>query len=94
MFADDTVVYCADKDPRKIERDLNEDLETIAQYFYTNDLIINLKKGKTEFMLMGTSKRLSKVDKDLEIYYRETKINTTTSYKYLGTFLDSTLSTI
>ena len=41
---------------------------------------------------MGTSKRLSKVDKDLEIYYRETKINTTTSYKYLGTFLDSTLS--
>jgi hypothetical protein len=92
MFADDTVVYCADKDPNNIERDLNEDLESIAQYFYTNDLIINLKKGKTEFMLLGTNKRLSKVDKELNLYYRDTKINTTKSYKYLGTYLDNTLS--
>ena len=43
-------------------------------------------------VLFETSKRLSKVDKELDLHYREAKINITTSYKCLGTYLDSTLS--
>ena len=45
MFADDTVVYCATRDRKQIVRDLNEDLESIAAYFYENDLMINLKNN-------------------------------------------------
>ena len=47
-FADDTVVYCAKKDPNQFDRNLNEDLAFIAQYFYENDLIINLKKREKQ----------------------------------------------
>ena len=45
----------------------NNDNENIAAYFETNELIINLKRGKTESMLFGTGKRLAKINKELEV---------------------------
>ena len=45
---------------------------------------MNLKKGKTESMLFGTTKQLSKVTKDLEVTFRGTIINNVKQYKYLG----------
>lgn len=60
QFADDTVIYVSDKCFVTIQRKLNEDLQSVSRYFKENELIINLKKGKSEFMLLGTNKRLSK----------------------------------
>jgi len=45
MYTDDTVIYVADKRKENIEQLPGEDLEIIAVYFKTNELIINLKKG-------------------------------------------------
>ena len=54
---------------------------------------MNLKKGKTECMLFGTGKRLSKLDnRVLDLNINFTKINPTDHYKYFGVYLDPTLN--
>ena len=57
-----------------------------------NELVINLKERKTETMLFGTAKRLSNFDKELQLYYNDTKIRATETYKCLCTTIDSNLS--
>ena len=56
-----------------------------------NYLSLNLKKGKTEAMVFGTSIRVKKAA-PLNIQIKGTSINQTSSNKYLGTHLDSTLA--
>ena len=95
QFADDTVIYLSSKSIDEIEDNLNRDLASISTYLSCNDLVINLKKGKTECMLLGTSKRISAVapdSRDLNLSCNGTKINCTQSYKYLGTVLDQQLN--
>eukprot|EP00794_Sanderia_malayensis_P011212 gene11212-12389_t len=89
---DDSVVYTVAKCKDSIEYQLNEDLKLISTYFQSNQLKINPKKGNTEAMLFGTAIKLSKCDKELALYYEHTEIQTTQTYRYLGTTLDSTLS--
>ena len=74
-----------------IENTLNDELDNIAKYMKQNELIINLKKGKTESMIFGSGKKLSKVN-DLDLKLRGTSINPTKRYKYLGTILDPVLN--
>ena len=93
-FADGTVVYLSGNDVTEIERKLNLDLKNVSEYFTNNELVINLKQSKTESMLFGTSKRLSKSRKKLELWYQSTPIHAVSSYKYLGTTLDPTLSLV
>ena len=71
---------------------LNEDLKNLSTYFKTNQLIINLNRGKTKTMIFGTSCRLSKCGKKLNLYYDGRVIHATETYKHLGTILVSTLS--
>ena len=42
----------------KIENYLNQHMQNLLSYFCKNELVINLKKGKAETMLFGTTKRL------------------------------------
>ena len=89
-YADDTVLYYSNEDINIIEGKLNEDLENISHYFDSNELIINLKKGKTEAMLFGTSKRIH--SKQLSVYYKTRIINFVQQYKYLDNIIDNTLT--
>ena len=70
IYADDTVIYFPNKDIAIIENALIKDLAHLANYFDENELIINLKKGKTESMLFCTPKRLSNTNNNLTVYYR------------------------
>ena len=63
---------------------MSDGCERIAHYFDDNELIINLKKGKTESMIFGTAKRLKKVNADTEVSYRCQNIGNVEEYKYLG----------
>ena len=45
--------------------------------FEDNELIINLKKGKSEVMLFGTSQKLGRLNETLNIKYRYHNINVT-----------------
>ena len=68
-------------------------LKIIAQYLDENELIINLKKGKTEVMFLETSKRLGKGDDDdISVKYRHQTITRVTTYKYLGLLIEPTLN--
>ena len=57
-YADETVLFFPAKDLRTIEVNLSDDIKRIATWFEENELIINLKKGKSEVMLFGTSQKL------------------------------------
>ena len=49
-YADDTVFYFSNRDFTVIERSLTEDMTVLAKWLDDNDLVANLKKGKTESM--------------------------------------------
>ena len=57
-YADDTVIFTAAKDLESIQRHLSEDCHNLSSWFRDNELVLNLKKGKTECMIFGTAKRL------------------------------------
>ena len=76
MFADDTVVYASGKSSEEINTILNNEIGNIRRYFVENELIVNLKRGKTEAMLFSTPRKL-KNENSLELFYGETLINTT-----------------
>ena len=92
IYADDTVIYVADKDVKNINSKLTEEMDAIAKWFDTNALIINLKKEKTESLLFGTSQRIAKQNNKLNVMYRGVKILNTSQYKYLGIEVNSTLN--
>ena len=89
MYADDTVVYV---EKEKVEEFLNADLQQVASYFDENELFINLRKGKTEAMIFGTGKRLSKTNKHLDVSFRQQQIKNVSEYKYSGNIVDQHLN--
>ena len=92
IYADDTVIFTSHRDINIIKGHLNEDINNLSKWLSQNELIMNIKKGKTESTLFGTGKRLSKLGTpSLNINVNGNHINFTDSYKYLGVYLDSTL---
>ena len=47
LYADDTVIYYENKSASVVESVLNTEVGYIAKWFDKNNLILNLKKGKT-----------------------------------------------
>ena len=92
MFADDTVVFYAGKSAEEIESVLNSELENIFRYFIKNDLIVNLRKGKTEALLFGTRRRLNMLHGKLALKFGPFEINSVNNYKYLASVIDESLT--
>ena len=92
ISADDTVLYTQGKDLNMNEKALFRDMSSLAAWFHENELILNLKKGKTEAMLFGTAKRLATAPKSLKVKLQNNILNATTSYKYLGVKLNSRMT--
>ena len=94
-YADDTVLYIAGKDIQSIQTKLSKDMDSLADWLRENELIINLKKGKTEFLLFGTAQRIAKHSEPLKVSVSSpspTVIATTKVYKYLGVYVGSLLN--
>ena len=92
MYADDTVLFFAHKSKSEIERCKNIDMENLLHFFRQNELVINLKPGKTETMLFGKYKRLKNAGDEFEVLYNNVKISFTETYNYLGNILDSNMN--
>ena len=93
IYADDIVLFTSANDFTIIESHLNEDLSELHLWLTRNELLINLKKGKTESMLFGTSRRLNNLEhQSLDLVVNNGKVNCTKSYKYLGVSVDSNLT--
>ena len=91
-YADDTVIYWADKDVTNLSKILTNEMAKLEKWMDENELILNAKKGKTEVLVFGTAQRLKRQSGEICVRYKGTKINTTTSYRYLGVEIDSTLN--
>ena len=92
-YADDTVIFASGSSLEEVEEKLNNDLEHLKAWFDENELLLNLKKGKTESMIFGTAKRLGKTEKkEMRVEVNGTSIAGVSSYKYLGIYLDQTLN--
>ena len=63
LYADDTAVYYANKDPLQIQDVITKQCNNIFEWLNTNNLYLNQNKGKTEFVLFGTPQRLSRSSK-------------------------------
>ena len=93
LYADDTVIYYADKTCEKIEEQLNHEMELISNWFVQNNLVVNLKRSKTECVLYGTHHKTSK-SRPMEIKVGGTKVVQSQVYEYLGVTMDENLNYI
>ena len=92
-YADDTVIFTSSNDINVIQDSLSQDLDNLSNWFRDNELIFNLKKGKSEVILFGTGKLLNLLQGfQVKLSVNGAPINTTTCYKYLGVHLDPTLN--
>ena len=92
-YADDTVISTSSSDIDVIQSNLSQDLHNLSNWFRDNELIFNLKKGKSEVMLFGTGKRLNLLQGcQVKLSVNDSPINATICYKYLGVHLDPTLN--
>ena len=91
-YADDTVIYWADKDVSNLSKILTNEMTKLEKRMDENELILNVKKGKTEVLVFGTAQRLKRQSDEICVRYKETRINVTTSYRYLGVEIDSVLN--
>ena len=66
-YADDTVLYVAEKDIQSIKAKLSIDMDCLADWLKCNEVVLNLKKGETESLLFGTSQVIAKQTEPLEI---------------------------
>ena len=89
-YADNTVIFCENGRLPIIKHQLDEDLKNLSRWFKENELLINLKPGKTELLQFGTSQRIVKINKSFEVKFSNQYINETKSYKYLGVEVDHT----
>ena len=93
MYADDTVIYFSDSNINSIQNNLQRDFQSLSKYLYNNELIMNLKKGKTEIMRFVTNQRIRRIEKStLHIQHNDLTVNMTYSHKYLGVTLTSSLN--
>ena len=78
-YADDTVIFTSSNNFDAIQDHLSQDLGCLSKWFRDNELLFNLKKGKTEVMLFGTSKRLNLFhDRQVNLSVNVFPVNTTT----------------
>ncbi len=86
MFADDTNISTHGSSEVELQEHLNHDLENIHQWLLANKLTLN--KEKTEYMVIGSRQRLSKISNELEIHVGETTIKRVSYTKTLGVVID------
>ena len=70
LYGTYSIIFVAQTDVSEILNLLNEDLKIVSTLCFENELILNLKKGKTEAMLFGTTQRLSKAKNGVKLFYR------------------------
>lgn len=91
MYADDTVLFFSHSSTKTIEEKLSHEGTKLFNWFADNNLVLNLKSGKTELVIYGTSQKL-KTQPPCSLEILHSSINCVTNYEYLGITLDQTLS--
>ena len=88
MYADDTVLYYSSNNINDMENVMNTEAGKVSLWIKENCLLLNLKKGKTEFIVYGSRTPKTKCN----ILIDNTPVHQPSSYEYLGVVLDSHLT--
>ena len=59
LYADDTCIFFQDKDPKVIEKQLNEDFSNLCDWFVDNKLSIHFGEDKTKSILFTNKRKIS-----------------------------------
>ena len=86
LFADDTNLLHHNKDPKILEKEINQDLDKISEWLKANRLSLNIKK--THYMVF-TNKRCAI---DITLTIDGSKIESTQQTKFLGVIIDDKLN--
>ena len=90
MFADDTQITTSNSDISVILENLNADLLNVSTWMSANKLTLN--NNKTEFMVIGSNRRLGQIEKEPSICVGGVGIKNVNVAKSLGLMIDDTLS--
>ena len=90
MFADDTQIATSSDDIKVITETLNRDLNNVADWLSANKLTLN--NSKTEYMIIGSKRRLSQVTADPAINVGNLEIKRVETTKSLGLMIDESLT--
>ena len=91
MYADDTVLLYSSPSSKSVTETLSRDGDSLFFWFQKNDLIVNLKPGKTEKVLFGTAQKL-RTQPSSEVSINGETINRVNQYEYLGVTFDQDMS--
>ena len=91
MFADDTTLFYAERDIKKLFQTVNNELQKISQCFISNKLSINVSKTQYPFF-HKPSKRGDILLALPKLYIDNNQIQQSESIKFLGVFLDENLT--
>ena len=89
LYADDSALLVSGKDVLEIERILSVELGAVSEWLCENRLSLNL--GKTQSILFGSKKRISKCG-ELHVTCNGSVIGSESEVTYLEAILDQTLS--
>ena len=91
MYADDTVLLYSTSSSKLVKETLNHEGNILFDWFNNNNLIVNLKPGKTELVIYGTAQNLTTQPKCSD-ELKGSKINHATHSEYLGISLEQHLT--
>ena len=91
LYADDSCLVFTGKDIDKIETQLNNDVNSICDWFIDKKLSIHFGEDKTKSIIFGSKRKLKSL-RELDIRRGDIKIKQHPEVTYLGCVLDSTLS--
>ena len=90
IFADDTQIDASSNNIESIANTLNEDLANVSDWMKANKLSLNA--SKTEYMIIGSHKRLHQIQSVPPIILDNTQIKRVKVTKSLGLMIDETLT--
>ena len=83
MYADNTISINSASSSKLIKETLNHEDNTLFDWFNDNNLILNLKRSKTELVIYGTARNLA-TQTECNVELKGSKIIHETQYEYLG----------
>ena len=89
LYADDTCLYFAARDPMELQTTLNHELSLLNEWFFHNHLLLNVNKSK--YILIGTKSALRKCT-NIGININGIMLERVNTCKYLGVQIDENLN--
>ena len=90
MYADDTNLTVSEWTVTHLEKSLNSELDKVSRWLNANKLSLNVEK--TEYMIIGSHKRLTKTTNNLQVVIGSETIKRFSTTKSLGIITDEKLN--